>query len=149
MCVIIDVVIDRIRIESARVRGSNKDGRDVFLDVSWRWVAFSCWDWVGQVTHQMGTVNEKVCESDFVPLWDGTIMRRSLAEPPLSSEILNLLPLNGLKKNACSTQHTTFLNSTWLGESLKNFPKYPDKEIKDIFCLNSHLGPLQFVALSL
>ncbi len=30
--------------------------------------------------HQVGTVNEKVCESDFVPLWDGTIKRRSLAE---------------------------------------------------------------------
>ncbi len=28
----------------------------------------------------MGTVNEKVCESDFVPLWDGTVMRRSLLE---------------------------------------------------------------------
>ncbi len=27
---------DRIRIESARVRGSNKDGRDVFLADSWR-----------------------------------------------------------------------------------------------------------------
>ncbi len=25
----------------------------------------------------------KVCESDFVPLWDGTIMRRSLAERKL------------------------------------------------------------------
>ncbi len=25
--------------------------------------------------HQMGTVNEKVCESDFVPLWDDTIIR--------------------------------------------------------------------------
>ncbi len=25
----------------------------------------------------MGTVNEKVSESDFVPLWDGTIKRRS------------------------------------------------------------------------
>ncbi len=33
--------------------------------------------------HQMGTVNEKVCESDFVPLWDGTVMRRSLAERKL------------------------------------------------------------------
>ncbi len=33
--------------------------------------------------HQMGTVNEKVCESDFVPLWDGTIMFRSLAERKL------------------------------------------------------------------
>ncbi len=30
--------------------------------------------------HQMGTVNEKVCESDFVPFWDGTIMRCSLAK---------------------------------------------------------------------
>ncbi len=33
--------------------------------------------------HQMGTVNEKVCESDFVSLWDGTVMRRSLAERKL------------------------------------------------------------------
>ncbi len=30
--------------------------------------------------HQVGTVNEKVSESDFVPLWDGTIMHHSLAE---------------------------------------------------------------------
>ncbi len=30
--------------------------------------------------HQMGTVNVKVSESDFVSLWDGTVMRRSLAE---------------------------------------------------------------------
>ncbi len=30
--------------------------------------------------HQMGTINENVCESDFVPLWDGTVKRRSLAE---------------------------------------------------------------------
>ncbi len=29
---------NKIRIESARVRGSNKDGRDVFLAVSLRWV---------------------------------------------------------------------------------------------------------------
>ncbi len=35
---------------------------------------------LGRSFHQVGTVNEKVCESDFVPLWDGTIMRRSLAE---------------------------------------------------------------------
>ncbi len=33
--------------------------------------------------HQMGTVNEKVSESDFVSLWDGTVMRRSLAERKL------------------------------------------------------------------
>ncbi len=31
----------------------------------------------------MGTVNEKVSESDFVPLWDGTEMRRSLAKRKL------------------------------------------------------------------
>ncbi len=30
--------------------------------------------------HQMGTINENVCESDFVALWDGTVKRRSLAE---------------------------------------------------------------------
>ncbi len=30
--------------------------------------------------HQMETVNEKVSESDFVPLLDGTVMRRSLEE---------------------------------------------------------------------
>ncbi len=33
--------------------------------------------------HQMGTVNEKVHERDFVPLWDGTVMRNSLAERKL------------------------------------------------------------------
>ncbi len=33
--------------------------------------------------HQMGTVNVKVCESDFVSLWDGTVIRRSLAERKL------------------------------------------------------------------
>ncbi len=44
--------------------------------------------------HQEGTFNLKVCESDFVPLWDGTIKRRSLAErKPLEahkSEVMNL-----------------------------------------------------------
>ncbi len=35
-----------------------------------------------QVTPPDG-VNEKVCESGFVPLWGGTIMRRSLAEHKL------------------------------------------------------------------
>ncbi len=35
---------------------------------------------LGRSFHQMGTVNEKVSESDFVPLWDGTVMHRSLAE---------------------------------------------------------------------
>ncbi len=38
---------------------------------------------LGSSFHQMGTVNENVCESDFVPLWDGTVMRRSLAERKL------------------------------------------------------------------
>ncbi len=31
----------------------------------------------------MGTVNEKVSESDIVPLWDGTVTRHSLAERKL------------------------------------------------------------------
>ncbi len=35
---------------------------------------------LGRSFHQEGTFNVKVCESDFVPLWDGTIMHRSLAE---------------------------------------------------------------------
>ncbi len=37
--------------------------------------------------HRMGTVNEKVSESDFVPLWDGTVMLRSLAERKLLEDI--------------------------------------------------------------
>ncbi len=38
---------------------------------------------LGRSFHQMGTVNVKVSESYFVPLWDGTVMRRSLAESKL------------------------------------------------------------------
>ncbi len=38
---------------------------------------------LGRSFHQMGTVNKKVSESDFVPLLDGTVMRRSLAERKL------------------------------------------------------------------
>ncbi len=38
---------------------------------------------LGRSFHQMETVNEKVCESDFVTLWDGTVMRCSLAERKL------------------------------------------------------------------
>ncbi len=33
---------------------------------------------LGRSFHQMGTVNEKVRESDLVPLWDGRIKQRSL-----------------------------------------------------------------------
>ncbi len=35
---------------------------------------------IGRSFHQLGTVQEKVRESDLVPLWDGTTRRRSLAE---------------------------------------------------------------------
>ncbi len=38
---------------------------------------------LGRSFHQEGIFNLKVCESDFVPLWDGTIMRRSFAEHKL------------------------------------------------------------------
>ncbi len=38
---------------------------------------------LGRSFHQMGTVNEKVRERDFVLLWNGTVMRRSLAERKL------------------------------------------------------------------
>jgi len=42
-----------------------EDGKDSAAGLSW-------------AGHQMGTVNDKVCESDCVSLWDGTVMRRSL-----------------------------------------------------------------------
>ncbi len=55
----------------------------------------TAWIELGRSVHQMGTVNEKVCESDFVALWDGTVMRRSLAERKLleayKSKIMNLV----------------------------------------------------------
>ncbi len=38
---------------------------------------------LGRSFHQMGTVNVEVRERDFVPLWDGTVMRRSLVERKL------------------------------------------------------------------
>ncbi len=40
--------------------------------------------------HQMGTVNEKVCEKDFVPLWDCTVLRRSLARTQASRGHISL-----------------------------------------------------------
>ncbi len=42
---------------------------------------------LGRSFHQMGTVNEKVCKSDFVLFWDGTVMRRSLAEHKILESI--------------------------------------------------------------
>ncbi len=38
---------------------------------------------IGRSFHQLGTVQEKVRESDLVLLWDGTTRRRSLAERKL------------------------------------------------------------------
>ncbi len=38
---------------------------------------------LGRSFHQEGTFNLKVCESDFVPFWDGTIEWLSLAERKL------------------------------------------------------------------
>ncbi len=38
---------------------------------------------LGRLFQQEGTFNLKVRESDFVPLWDGTIMCHSLAERKL------------------------------------------------------------------
>ncbi len=40
----------------------------------------AAWIKLGRSFHQEGTFNLKVCESDFVTLWDGTIKRHSLAE---------------------------------------------------------------------
>ncbi len=44
---------------------------------------------LGRSFQQMGTVNEKVCESDFVPLWDGIVMHRSLAEQYTILQVLS------------------------------------------------------------
>ncbi len=38
---------------------------------------------IGRSFYQLGTIQEKVCESDLVPLWDGTTRRRSLVERKL------------------------------------------------------------------
>ncbi len=38
---------------------------------------------IGRSFHQLGTVQENVCESDLVLLWDGTTRRCSLAERKL------------------------------------------------------------------
>ncbi len=43
----------------------------------------AAWIELGRSFHQVGTVNEKVSESEFVTLWDGTVMHRSLAERKL------------------------------------------------------------------
>ncbi len=48
----------------------------------------AAWIELGRLFHQMGTVNEKVSESDFVPLWDGTVMRCSLAKCKLLEGII-------------------------------------------------------------
>ncbi len=42
---------------------------------------------LGRSFHQMGTVNGKVSERDFVPFRDGTVMHRSLAEQKLLAGI--------------------------------------------------------------
>ncbi len=38
---------------------------------------------IGRSFHQLGTVQEKVCESDLMPLWDATTRHHSLAERKL------------------------------------------------------------------
>ncbi len=63
---------------SARVRGSNKDGRDAFCRFLKMGKDSAVRIELGRSFHQMGTVNEKVHSSEFLLLWDGTIMHRSL-----------------------------------------------------------------------
>ncbi len=53
-----------IIIKSASVRGSYKEGRDVFLADSWRRIKARIE--LGRSFHQQGTFNLKVCESDFL-----------------------------------------------------------------------------------
>ncbi len=50
---------------------------------------------IGRSFHQLGTVQEKVRESDLVPLWDGTTRCRSLAERKLlEGERSGIYPLS-------------------------------------------------------
>ncbi len=42
----------------------------MFLDVSWRWIRTQLLGLSLRSFHQEGIVNVKVCESDFVALWD-------------------------------------------------------------------------------
>ncbi len=42
----------------------------MFLAVSWRWLRTQLLGLSSRSFHQEGTVNVKVCESDFVPVWD-------------------------------------------------------------------------------
>ncbi len=54
---------------------------DEFSGVAWELLGNSAFRiGVGNSFHQPGTVNENVLESDFVPLCDGTMRRRSLAD---------------------------------------------------------------------
>ncbi len=41
---------------------------------------------LGRSFHQMGTVNEKVC--DFVLLWDGTVMRAAICEVSMQFTVM-------------------------------------------------------------
>jgi len=62
---------------------SNKDGIDVFSRFLKMGKDSAAQIELGRSFHQEGTFNLKVCESDVVPLWDGTVTRRSLAERKL------------------------------------------------------------------
>ncbi len=54
---------------------------------------------LGRSFHQVGTVNEKVSESDFVPLWDGTVMRRSLRTQASRAVVLKLFTPSTTSEN--------------------------------------------------
>jgi len=43
----------------------------------------AAWVELARYFHQLEAVRVKVCQSDFVPLWDGTMRSRSLAERKL------------------------------------------------------------------
>ncbi len=59
---------------------SSDDGRDEFSGVAWKLFRRENCIGVGSSFHQPEMVNEKILESDFVALCDGTTRRRSLAD---------------------------------------------------------------------
>ncbi len=85
---------NRIKIERARVRGTNKNGRDVFLAVSWRWLRTQLLglSWAGHSTRR--NISFKRLWKWFCASLGWTIKRRSLAESKLleahKSEVMNL-----------------------------------------------------------
>ncbi len=65
---------------------------------------------IGRSLHQLGTVQEKVRESDLVPLWDGTTRRCSLAEVMSIHFCIYSIVLRLFIMHICSPPGTSFVH---------------------------------------